>query len=158
MNTFYNRGLHHVLDWRLGMDVIKLMLDKTYKMGFDDMANTPYGDLAEVLNELGERVQKAHPAGDVIYNMNDGHDWKTGYFECNMQGVRCNEHLVHPLWNTDSQERIDGYVPQSCFKLQRNVKNEPQATRLPPQTTQPANNTGTTPQNTTPQNGYGSIG
>lgn len=159
MNTFYNRGLHHVLDWRLGMDVIKLMLDEHYQMGFDDLANTPYGDLADVLNELGERVQKAHPAGDVIYNMNDGHDWKTGYFECNMQGVRCNEHLVHPLWNTDSQEQIDRYVPQSCFKLQRNVKSSPTTTSLPPQQIQqPVNSTGTTPQNADPQDGYGSIG
>mgnify|MGYP003333187400 CR=1 FL=1 len=24
LNTFYNRGLHHVLDWRLGMDMIKM--------------------------------------------------------------------------------------------------------------------------------------
>jgi hypothetical protein len=158
LNTFYNRGLHHVLDWRLGMDVVKLMLDNTYKMGFDDLANTPYGDLADVFNELGERVQKAHPAGDVIYKKNDGHDWKTGLFECNMQGVKCNEHLVHPLWNTDSQEQIDRYVPQSCFKLQRNVKKQPQATNMPLQSTQPANSTVTTPHSSNSQSGYGSLG
>lgn len=158
MNTFYNRGLHHVLDWRLGMDVIKLMLDENYQMGFDDLANTPYGDLADVLNELGNRVQKAHPAGDAIYHKNDCHDWKTGYFECNMQGVRCVEHLVHPLWNTDSQELADGYVPQSCFKLQRNVKSDPNTTRLQPQPVQPANNAGSTPPSSNPQSGYGSLG
>lgn len=158
MNTFYNRGLHHVLDWRLGMDVIKLMLDKNYKMGFNDLANTPYGDLADVLNELGERVQKSHPAGDVIYNRNNGHDWKTGFFDCNIQGVKCKEHLVHPLWNTDNQEQIDGYAPQSCFKLQRNVKNKPQRTILTPQTAQPVNNVGTNTPNSNQQSGYGSLG
>ena len=158
MNTFYNRGLHHVLDWRLGMDVIKLMLDKNYKMGFDNMADTPYGDLADVFNELGERVQKAHPAGDVKYTKNNGKDWKTGFFECNMQGVKCNEHLVHPLWNTDSQEQIDKYVPQSWFKLQRNVKNKPQKTSLSPQIAQPVNNTGAITPNSNQQSGYGSLG
>lgn len=159
INTFNNRGLHHVLDWRLGMDVIKLMLDKNYKMGFDDLADTPYGDLADILNELGERVQKAHPAGDVIYYMNDGHDWKNGFFECRVEGVTCIEHLVHPLWNTDNQEQIDRYVPQSYFKLQRNVKNQPKETNLPPITAQPVNNTGTTTPNTDQQSDYyGSLG
>ena len=122
LNTYYNRGLHHVLDWRLGMDVIKLMIDKNYQMGFDDLANTPYGDLADVLNELGNRVQNAHPSGKVQYTRNDGHNWRSGFFTTSNTQV---EHLVHPLWKVYEQESIDGYKPQSMFRLQRNVKNGP---------------------------------
>lgn len=122
LNTFYNRGLHHVLDWRLGMDVIKLMVDSTYQMGYDDLSNTPYGDLSDVFNKLGERVQKAHPAGNVIYTPNDGHDWTKGYFTTERRSV---EHLVHPLWNVEDQDSRDGFDAQDMFRLQRNVKASP---------------------------------
>lgn len=136
LNTFYNRGLHHVLDWRLGMDIIKLMVDSSYKMGYDDLCNTPYGDLADIFNKLGERVQKAHPAGNVVYTPNDGHDWRTGYFTNDGRNV---EHLVHPLWNVENQEIQDGFDAQDMFRLQRNVKvlpKEHQAVQSAQQTVQ----------------------
>lgn len=140
LSTFYNRGLHHVLDWRLGMDLIKLMLDSNYHMGYDDLRDTPYGDLADVLNKLGERVQNSNPDGNVIYKKNNGIDWRTGYFETHSRQLPPSatltekEHLVHPLWNTDSEEFTDGYEPQSSFRLQRNVKARPVRTQI---TTQP---------------------
>ena len=140
LNTFYNRGLHHVLDWRLGMDVIKLMVDSNYQMGYDDLANTPYGDLADVFNKLGERVQKAHPAGNVVYTPNDGRDWKTGYFTTERTKV---EHLIHPLWNVEDQESQDGFDAQDMFRLQRNVKSGPethQAAQVPQQPVQNTSN------------------
>jgi hypothetical protein len=104
------------------MDVIKLMVDSKYQMGYDDLSNTPYGDLSDVFNKLGERVQKAHPAGNVVYTPNDGHDWRSGYFTTNGRAV---EHLVHPLWNFSTEEAIDGYFAQDMFRLQRNVKPQP---------------------------------
>ena len=156
LNTFYNRGLHHVLDWRLGMDVIKLMVDSTYQMGYDDLSNTPYGDLADVFNKLGERVQKAHPAGNVIYTPNDGHDWTKGYFTTERRSV---EHLVHPLWNVEDQESRDGFDAQDMFRLQRNVKAGPtthQTSQVTPSTVQ-SNLTAT--QNTSNvENGCGDLG
>lgn len=123
LNTYYNRGLHHVLDWRLGMDIIKLLLDKTYIMGYQDLGNTPYGDLANVLNEIGNRVAKANP-GRLTYNSNNGKDWKTGFFTSGGGGAKV-EHLVHPLWNTESQEQIDGFRAQDSFTLSRVVKQRP---------------------------------
>lgn len=124
LNTYYNRGLHHVLDWRLGMDVIKLLLDNTYKMGFNDLGNTPYGDLANILNEIGDRVANANPAG-LTYQTNDGKDWKTGSFKSGGRGGIKVERLVHPLWNVESQEREDGYRAQNSFTLSRVVKPIP---------------------------------
>lgn len=166
LNTFYNRGLHHVLDWRLGVDIIKLMIDQTYDMGYTDLSNTPYGDLAELLNEIGERTELANPAGNVKYHHNDLHDWKTGYFETKViGGTIALEHLVHPLWNVGSQESTDGYIAQNSFVLQRTVKPLPKkcaqkpaavaspsattSSKLPPQTpTTPVVGSG----------GYGSLG
>lgn len=122
LNTFYNSSLHHVLDWRLGVDIIKLMLDHTYDMGYSDLGTTPYGDLAKSLNELGKRIQDAHPMGNVVYHPNDLTDWRTGYFETKAPGRILVEHLVHPLWNVDVQNSIDGYYAQNSFNLQRGVK------------------------------------
>lgn len=124
LNTYYNRGLHHVLDWRLGMDVIKLLLDNTYEMGFNDLGKTPYGDLANVLNEIGNRVANANP-GRLTYQSNDGKDWKTGYFSSGGRGGAKVEHLVHPLWNAESQEQVDGFRSQDSFTLSRVVKQNP---------------------------------
>ena len=125
LNTFYNRGLHHVLDWRLGIDIIKLMVDQTYDMGYTNLTNTPYGDLAELMNEIGVRTESANPAGNVKYQQNDLHDWRTGYFETKVIGSTAIEHLVHPLWNVCSQEVIDGFIAQNSFVLQRIVKALP---------------------------------
>ena len=170
LDTFYNRGIHHVLDWRLGMDIIKLMIDGTYEMGYSDLSSTPYGDLAKILNELGERVEHAHPAGNIVYTKNDLHDWHSGYFTTMERGVSLVEHLVHPLWNVSNQESIDGWRAQNTFKLQRTVKSNPVkcATRPVPNTATPSSQNGgsTTPTNqstsSTPfssgSGGYGSLG
>lgn len=144
LNTFYNRGLHHVLDWRLGMDVIKLMVDSTYKMGYYVLSNTPYGDLADVFNKLGERVQRAHPAGNVVYTPNNGHNWRTGYFTNdgrNVEHLEHLEHLVHPLWNVEDQESQDGFDAQDMFRLQRNVKASPKTHQAVQASQQPVQNT-----------------
>ncbi|MDD6184229.1 MAG: DEAD/DEAH box helicase [Bacteroidales bacterium] len=153
LNTFYNRGLHHVLDWRLGMDVIKLMVDSNYQMGYDDLANTPYDDLADVFNKLGERVQRAHPAGNVVYTPNNGHDWRTGYFTNDGRNV---EHLIHPLWNVEDQESQDGFDAQDMFRLQRNVKASPKTHQAVQASQQPVQNTDQPVQKTS--NGNADLG
>lgn len=170
LDTFYNRGIHHVLDWRLGMDIIKLMIDGTYEMGYSDLSYTPYGDLAKILNELGERVEHAHPAGNIVYTKNDLHDWHSGYFTTMERGVSLVEHLVHPLWNVSNQESIDGCRAQNSFKLQRTVKSNPVkcTTRSASNTTTPSSQNGgsTTPANQSSSSapfssgsgGYGSLG
>lgn len=146
LNTYYNRGLHHVLDWRLGMDVIKLLLDKTYEMGFENLGNTPYGDLANIINEIGNRVANANP-GRLTYTLNDGNDWKTGYFTSRGRGGARVEHLVHPLWNVESQEQIDGFRAQDSFTLSRVVKQNPNPITPTPATTSSVR--GTVPSGTT---------
>jgi Lhr-like helicase len=136
LSTFYNRGLHHVLDWRLGMDLIKLMIDKNYDMGYHDLRNAPYQDLSKVLNELGERVIKADPTKKLSYQPNDGIDWRTGYFKSRIgrftQMTDVIEHLIHPLWNVEKQEIIDGFKAVDSFTLQRTVKPYPQKYRPGP--------------------------
>ena len=164
LNTFYNRGLHHVLDWRLGMDVIKLMIDETYDMGYSDLSSTPYGDLAEIMNKLGERVQHANPAGNIVYTKNDLHNWLSGYFTTLERGASYIEHLVHPLWNVSDQESVDGCRAQNSFQLQRTVKSSPIKcmTTLVRQPQNTVIQTPSTSSSSTPftpgSGGYGSLG
>ena len=163
LNTFYNRGIHHILDWRLGIDLIKLMIDKDYDMGYSDLTNTPYHDLSKVLNELGTRVEKANPSGAVKYFPNDGKDWRTGYFTSRSGGlgqlVMAQEHLVHPLWNVSDQEATDGYRALDIFTLQRTVKPQPKKYQAPttPITPMSSNTTPSVPSSPTSSN-YGSLG
>lgn len=152
LNTFYNRGLHHVLDWRLGTDLIKLMIDKNYKMGFDDLTETPYKDLKDVIDGLGRRVEHAHPDGNVKYHTDDGNDWKERYFTTRQRGNDLKEHLVHPLWNVNDQNKIDGYCAQNIFNLQRVPKETPR------EYVAPANHNTQTDQASSSSNDYGPLG
>ncbi len=161
LNTFYNRGLHHVLDWRLGMDIIKLMLDKTYDMGYSNLANSTYGDLADVMNKLGLRVQYANPAGNITYHSNDSHNWRTGYFTTSRRDIVVKEHLVHPLWKVDDQNRVDKYKAQDSFTLQRTVKKVPQPIDVPPVPITSSDDGVHSNNNSTPipeTGGYGTLG
>lgn len=165
LSTFYNRGLHHVLDWRLGIDVIKLMIDQSYDMGYFDLANAPYGDLSKLMNDIGTRIKDANPAGNVLYNNNDLHDWRTGYFETRILGGVAREHLVHPLWNVEYQNSIDGYCAQNSFILQRTVKALPcKCAQTSMQITPPRVNVApilppqTPPVPATGSGGYGDLG
>lgn len=152
LNTFYNRGLHHVLDWRLGTDLIKLMIDKNYKMGYEELVDTPYKDLKDVVDELGRRVEHAHPDGNVKYHTADGNDWKERYFTTRQRGNDLKEHLVHPLWNVNDQNKADGYYAQNIFNIQRVPKEEPR------KYVAPDNHNAQTSQASNSSNDYGPLG
>lgn len=88
LKTFYNQGYHHVLDWRLGIDIIKLMLDEKYVMGRDDMNNTPYADMDYIFN--------------VAMKQNKN-EYYVDYDNNQIEGVN----IVHPLWKTELDETAD---------------------------------------------------
>ena len=97
LNTFYNSGYHHILDWRLGIDLIKLMLDGTYTMGNDSNYETPYGDLRELIIETGKNVESS------VNGLKFNEDTLT------ING----EKIVHPLWHHNKNE------DQNFFELLR---------------------------------------
>ena len=167
LNTFYNRGLHHILDWRLGMDLIKLMVDANYDMGFHDMRNVPYHDLPSLLNEIGERVEKSDPSGRTKYHKNDGINWRTGYFSSQVaslgqpQATNAIEHLAHPLWNVVEEEIEDGFKAVNSFTLQRSVKSHPvkfHPCQDPNLSVSNITNTPTDDSSDSPSTEYGSLG
>ena len=101
LKSYDNQGLHHILDWRLGMDLIQLMLDSSYNMGFSDMSKTPYGDLEDLMKEIVSSTQMANSNLSMkkvgnYYTISE----KIGGFP-----ISADSYLIHPLWN-------DGQLPQ----------------------------------------------
>ena len=92
LQTFYNAGYHHVLDWRLGVDLIKLMLDPNYKMGYDDY-NTPYRDLKSIIDIAGQGADAADSL--VSYDKNKK--------ELSFNGSTVK--VVHPLWAVEGSSQ-----------------------------------------------------
>lgn len=115
LRTYQNQGYHHVLDWRLGLDLIKLMLDPNYDMG--QTIPTPYGDLFEIFDEVGAKVQNANNALNIEYDRVN----KCLKIPGNWNNPLANnpsdrfEMLVHPLWKHDARQ------DQNIFQLLRGV-------------------------------------
>jgi hypothetical protein len=120
LNTYSNQGLHHVLDWRLGIDLIKLMLDSKYDMGFYDFKNTPYSDLEVIFNAVSDRVTKANR------NVTAQHNRAYTYFtERGGLGKTNVSYLIHPLWNEEQMPKFSvqskEYQSHNIFQLLRGV-------------------------------------
>ena len=122
LRTYQNQGYHHVLDWRLGIDLIKLMLDPNYDMG--QTIPAPYGDLEGIFDEVGIKVQNANSALGIRYDNHNKCFIRQGYDLNDPAADRTDiiEMLVHPLWKHDS--RLD----QNVFQLLRGIY-EPKAGR-----------------------------
>ena len=115
LRTYQNQGYHHVLDWRLGMDLIKLMLDPNYDMG--QTIPTPYGDLFEIFDEVGIKVQNANNALNIEYDSVNRCLKIPGNWNNPLATNPADrfEMIVHPLWKHDA--RLD----QNIFQLLRGV-------------------------------------
>ena len=71
--SYNNRGFHHVLDWRLGVGILRLMLDKNYNFGFTENDRNEYEELKDwdkiveiCFNKL--HIDPKNPGNTVIYH------------------------------------------------------------------------------------------
>ena len=119
--TFNNQGLHHVLDWRLGIDLIKFMLDQNYDMGFNDSFRTYYGDLNDLFRSQRNTIISNNGA-------RTNNEWRINEFVIDedrrdpMPETKQYE-IIHPLWNMDTlyrgQRPGTDVVYVDLFSLQR---------------------------------------
>jgi DEAD/DEAH box helicase domain-containing protein len=99
LNTYGNSGFHHILDWRLGIGLLRLMSDSSYSFGLieSEENNFELKDLKEIINNtvetyskidekivsiVGNRYNYLKYAGDQILGINN-------YYKT----------ILHPLWN-----------------------------------------------------------
>lgn len=111
--TYTNRGFHHILDWRLGIGLLRLMLDKTYDFGFDVNKRLNYKELSDWNHIIHECAKKFNL--EVKYQ-----DQNPSY--CNKHG-NCTI-FYHPLWNktkvvNNINEEYDSIELFNTFKVLR---------------------------------------
>lgn len=85
--TYGNRGFHHVLDWRLGVGILRLMLDDTYDFGFDVSKRGSYRELEDFGRIIQVCAKKFNLAGDPDQ-----------YYWVNENKEECKV-FYHPLWS-----------------------------------------------------------
>jgi hypothetical protein len=117
LKTYTNRGFHHVLDWRLGVGIIRLMMNPNYDFGFTESDNN-YSELLDEKRILTIAAQKLGLAPENAEQ--DGHIWRKndawGHSRCWM--------IYHPLWNREqAKQRFcpnDSHIQMyNTFKLLR---------------------------------------
>lgn len=131
LNSYNNSGYHHVLDWRLGLGVLRLLKDQKYTFGFEYQTekHVENQDLKMIINKLAETKAgmskkndlKKGPVFDYVQRKAD--DFGAEYI---------NEFVVHPLWNVDvvktksielyGEQIIDNEGIESCFEALRVIK------------------------------------
>lgn len=87
--TYSNRGFHHVLDWRLGVGILRLMLDESYDFGFNISTRFNYRELQDWNHIIHECAKK--------YKFTE---YTEGQYYWIKQG-RCTI-FYHPLWKKET--------------------------------------------------------
>jgi ATP-dependent helicase YprA (DUF1998 family) len=99
LNTYGNSGYHHILDWRLGIGLLRLMSDRSYSFGFIEEGenNFELKDLKEIINNTTETYSKIDQKIDSV----DGNQYNyLKYSGDPLIGINnYYKAIIHPLWN-----------------------------------------------------------
>ena len=112
--TYSNRGYHHVLDWRLGVGILRLMIDPTYDFGFTEETRQQYPELAD-FNEL---VIAAAKKANI--DLQDGEWVKSVQEQSNEPGEdgrTINKIFYHPLWNKEKVQQKAGIQDNAIIEM-----------------------------------------
>ena len=109
--TYTNRGFHHILDWRLGIGLLRLMLDKTYDFGFDAENRSKYNELSDwnhIVQECSKKFNIELENQNVNYLIKNGN--------CTV--------FYHPIWNKEKckneiKDKYDSIDMFNTFKVLR---------------------------------------
>ncbi|WP_075317804.1 DEAD/DEAH box helicase [Bacteroides togonis] len=121
--TYNNRGFHHVLDWRLGVGILRLMLDENYDFGFDTNTRANYEELQDWNHIVHECAKKFNLEAQT----EEQHYW------INRNGI-CSI-FYHPLWNRTKviemiTEEYIGLKMFNTFKILRSDLTEDRVDNL----------------------------
>lgn len=112
--TYSNRGYHHVLDWRLGVGILRLMIDPNYDFGFTEETRQLYPELAD-FNEL---VIAAAKKANI--DLQDGEWVKLVQEQSSEPGAdsRTIEKIFyHPLWNKEEAQKKAGIQEGATIEM-----------------------------------------
>ncbi len=115
--TYSNRGFHHVLDWRLGVGIINLMLDRDYDFGYTVAQRNNHKELFdfdELMAAAAKKLDKDDTPVNWMWQITDGLEQE-------------RQVVYHPMWRkrlvaTDTQNFR--YSIYNTFKLLRSDRNQ----------------------------------
>ena len=112
--TYSNRGYHHVLDWRLGVGILRLMIDPTYDFGFTEETRQQYPELADYNELVIAAAKKAN------IDLKDGEWVKSVHEQSNEPGEdgrTINKIFYHPLWNKEETKKKAGIQDGAIIEM-----------------------------------------
>lgn len=104
--AYNNRGFHHVLDWRLGVGILRLMIDPEFDFGFSCNNIDEYQELANQ-NRVFEMAAKKLNMDDSEhkhYRTGNMHYWIGDIFDRGPKREKEKECTIvyHPLWKKEA--------------------------------------------------------
>ncbi len=112
--TYSNRGYHHVLDWRLGVGILRLMIDPNYDFGFTEETRQKYPELSD-FNEL---VIAAAKKANI--DLQDG-EWvklvQEQSSEPGVDGRTIEKIFYHPFWNKEKAQKKAGIQDGATIEM-----------------------------------------
>lgn len=136
--SYSNRGYHHVLDWRLGVGILRLMIDPEYDFGFTEVSRNNCPELAD-FNKLTIAAAKK-----VNVEL-DNDEWVKCVSIINNEpgeeGTNVYKIFYHPLWNKNKTKEkaalqdsvtIEMYNTFNLLRSSIQQDNLPQEEQNPP--------------------------
>lgn len=132
--SYSNRGYHHVLDWRMGVGILRLMMDPEYDFGFSAADRSRYPELSDYDDLIVAAARKAS------VDLRPG-EWftlvQTGEDELGDEEVQVGKVFYHPLWDkvkTMEKAALDENVGLELYNifnlLRSNVDDDPVPRRV----------------------------
>ena len=92
--AYNNRGFHHVLDWRMGVGLLRLMIDSSYDFGFSQASREKFEELRDFDHILTTCASKLR--------FQDPNSFYESIMDPITRSVNGYKAIYHPLWNVNS--------------------------------------------------------
>lgn len=106
--TYNNRGFHHVLDWRMGVGILRLMLDPSYDFGFDIATRNEYQELQDydlIVETCARKLGINNGLNNGLQTIIDRRTYAETY-----------KFIYHPLW--DARRAFENTRGCDCQDIQ----------------------------------------
>ncbi len=120
LNTYDNSGYHHILDWRLGIGLLRLLITPDYQFGLDGHLNYPeLQGFVEDMETVCQTRQKVVNE-QCFFHKDSRYPYmqETGDFG----EAPTNKMPIHPLWSRDYVvNNLDVYLPNTQIQQTLNL-------------------------------------
>lgn len=101
--AYNNRGFHHVLDWRMGVGILRLMLDSSYDFGFSQASREQFEELRDFDHIISTCATKLR--------FQDPNSFKEPIIDP-LGTIIGYKVIYHPLWNVNKV--VEDLIPHDC--------------------------------------------